>query len=199
MPTSILVPAKTSASSSTNSSIPKSTTPPANPNIGDYWDEIDTNNNLLFQWFWNGVYWLSRSLNISYYPSGGNFASGNFAQSGIAQSFVIPSIKTNFFLDSWGIQGRSDGASNESNYSTFELRSVIGANTSSAIAGVTILEQPKNLVTNGTYRIESNKINTHLVLGTASSILAFSLSVARVGTAPGFTYSYWVNYRYARK
>ncbi|MEH2138577.1 hypothetical protein [Nostoc sp.] len=35
---------------------------PVSPNRGDRHNEVDANNDLIMEWFWNGSLWLSRSL-----------------------------------------------------------------------------------------------------------------------------------------
>jgi hypothetical protein len=49
---------------------------PSSPTTGQRWDELDGSGNLVEQWFWNGTYWLSRTI---YSASTGQVSAVNTA------------------------------------------------------------------------------------------------------------------------
>lgn len=101
------------------------TSPPNNPSLGDYWDEVDSSGNVIEKWYWNDS-WMSFLKEWNWFLSG---ASGT--------STALPLTNTYLYkLLRWEYTLISTTAWNSSNYVVVHLGRSNGA-TSTTIQSVT--------------------------------------------------------------
>lgn len=73
--------------------------PYTNPSVGDTWDEIDTFDQLIGEWKWNGSYWLSRQVYIGQSATFNNINSTQFtAFTGSFSNYNLYLLEMNWAL-----------------------------------------------------------------------------------------------------
>lgn len=173
---------------------------PENPSLGDYWDEIDASNLLIAEWFWNGVYWLSRGKPEQVVSPRSTLASGATGSTvGVSQISFGTIPNANIFIDSWGVSGIVSAATSSANYYSFEPRIIVG-NTLTTIPGVAAKNINQALAGLSTFYLLFPNINAHYIAGDGAFATGVAATVNRFGTVPGINgFTHFLNYRYARK
>lgn len=161
----------------------RSQTAPINPSTGDTWEELDTNDQYLMYWFWNGTYWLSNEVlwKEASLTNLGGATTVHYELSSFHNIYVL-NFKTNFLLGP---------AANATNYWSFVLNRV---GTSTVAISTPIL---LNAGVVNTWSTINQAINLHINIGTTGS-KAFRLDLTRTGNPSNLTGSVSILYRLAR-
>lgn len=112
-------------SQTTKNNYYRQVSPPSNPSFGDSWDELDSNNNLIEKWYWDGA-WASSIKDWSWFLSG---ASGTSTGLPVGNDYLYKLLR-------WEYTIISNNAWNSSNYVVVHLGRANGA-TNTTIQSVT--------------------------------------------------------------
>jgi hypothetical protein len=191
-----------------NRRYPASTTPSINPIRGYFWSEIDSNGDLVQDWFWNGTYWLS-TFPYFHPISASSVASATFVPS----SFNFAN-NYNLFLERCRIIGRIEGAvspggatDSATNYYDFIPRLVVGGTSATIVNAPTISLQNRTYTQFSSIFLTSAVINTHIPVGatgvepdaTTTIARGFGFTINKTNTPPNITqFVATLNCRFAR-
>lgn len=169
-----------------NRRYPASTTPPTNPIRGYFWSEIDSNGDLVQDWFWNGTYWLSTGIFNTGATSAGGLISGsgetrcplsigdNYNLFLIRAFYGFRVFTTNNAVDFWGLDfRRADSAGNRTAFALLSTATYAA----------------------DTYYLITVLINTHVV---SSNVKQIRAGFTKNGAAGSIDIAYNLDYRYAR-
>ena len=100
---------------------------PSSPNIGDVWRERDLNKNIIQNWIWSGIYWISIQQFVFYIANGD-----------IAYSTPIINTYSQIYAELFTFTTVSSGAGNNnaSNYRTHQLKFVNSTGSEITIASI---------------------------------------------------------------
>jgi hypothetical protein len=168
---------------------------PTNPNPGDYWDQIDENNLLVDEWFWNGVYWLSRQK----FSHASNPTSISSTVTNLIAPFPVQP-NTDLFVESWQAQARVGGATSASAYWRFKLKlSQLNA-VYLDLPGTSFVESPKNLLADHFFSVSNPSIKSHVLVQNGSAAWSFAITAENIGGAAALnSFIYRTFFRYAKK
>lgn len=161
----------------------RSKTPPLNPVIGQYWDEIDDDENFVQTWFWNDTYWLSKPYS-THIPFGG---ANNY--NGVTQGQPFYTLSYNLYLIKYTSCFYSNSDLNEidywrlsfnSNFSTLNTLDIKSGNDNETISFVTKTSPLINLhcvpPTSGYLNFQYFKINNAPSIGSPTVIVEYCLA-----------------------
>lgn len=171
---------------SVGSGVVQSETPPGNPGLGQYWIEITAGGLFVAEWFWNGTYWLSKTIYTSAQGLTTTSATGSLASVG------FESFNHNLFLVSCTFKTKVGTLNNTTNYWTGELTrfftgDVAIPNTQVSTGNLATDAEGKFVIT----------LNSHLNLAT-TAITFLRARFTKIGSPGTLSLALSVAYRLAR-
>lgn len=164
----------------------RGTTPPANPAIGDCFEEVTTTGQWVRAWVWNGTYWLSTQEFAK------SYSLVNASAAATSVYFDIPPNVNLYILafNSNVLLGTTNSA-----VSYWALTPFRANNNGSATSLTTAINSSSQSAS--TWWLVNNPINNHITVATTTT-RALRVDVTKTGTPSNINGGFEISYRLSR-